>query len=167
MVNKQSHCIYKVSELVPHSATMSLLDEIVDSGEDWLKAKVVVSKDSLFVTEFGVPSWIGIEYMAQTVAAYDGMRRKQEGLDTVIGFLIGIRKYHCNTPQFAIGSELIVTANLDFQSDNGLGSFQCRIDSEPQEGNTIRNNSLPIVEASASVNVFQPENVDEFLKNES
>ena len=152
-MSKSSRPLFRIAEVVPHSGTMSLLDEVVDYGADWIQAKLVITPRSLFANPKGVPSWIGIEYMAQTVAAYAGVRRRLQDQQAVIGFLVGIRQYHCNCAHFAIGSELLISANLDFESDNGLGSFQCTIRSEG-------------IAADASVNVFQPDDADEFLKNE-
>lgn len=162
-MNQTSRPSFSIAEVVPHKATMSLLDEVVDYGEDWIKTKLVITEDSVFVTDKGVPSWIGIEYMAQSVAAFAGLRRRLKGLDAVIGFLVGMRKYSCSHSYFSIGSELIVTITMDFESDNGLGAFKCKIIGSNKQEDCSQETDAEFIEASSNINVFEPHDVDEFL----
>ena len=91
---------FSVAELVPHSGNMSLLDEIVDYGENWLKASVQVSRDSMFLEEQGVPASVGIEYLAQAIAAYSGVQERKGGGKPKLGFLLGVRKYLSSTDYY-------------------------------------------------------------------
>lgn len=70
---------FSVAQLVPHSGKMSLLDNIVEYGDDWLSAEVCITADSMFADEKGVPGWVGLEYMAQAVAAYAGLQERLNG----------------------------------------------------------------------------------------
>ena len=70
---------YSVDALVPHAGSMSLLDEITGFGEEWLSAAVNITATSTFADEQGVPAWIGIEYMAQCIAAFSGVQERTEG----------------------------------------------------------------------------------------
>jgi predicted hotdog family 3-hydroxylacyl-ACP dehydratase len=142
---------YTVAELVPHSGNMSLLDEIIDYGDEWLHARVRITEKSLFMDERGVPALVGIEYLAQTVAAYAGLQERNHGGKPKLGFLLGARKYQCSTDYFSIGDTLELHVELEMQADNGLNVFQCSLKG---------NNS----EASARLNVFQPDDADEFLQ---
>ena len=142
---------YTVAELVPHSGAMSLLDEVIDYGDDWLHARVRITEKSLFLDERGVPALVGIEYLAQTVAAYAGLQERNHGGKPKLGFLLGARKYKCSTDYFSIGDTLDLQVELEMQADNGLNVFQCSLKS---------NNS----EASTRLNVFQPDDADEFLQ---
>lgn len=129
---------------------MSLLDRVIDYEDDSLTAQVTIVKDSLFVEPSGVPAWVGIEYMAQAIAAYSGMMARSAGQKVSIGFLIGTRKYTCNQPYFPLGSTLKVSVHEELLGDNGLGVFRCKITADN-------------IEANASLSVFQPNNLDEFL----
>ncbi|MCK4675632.1 MAG: hypothetical protein KAT61_06930 [Gammaproteobacteria bacterium] len=142
---------YSVADLVPHSGKMSLLDNVVEYGDGWLCAEVCITVDSMFVDEKGVPAWVGLEYMAQAVAAYAGLQERQNGGRPKLGFLLGSRKYLCSTDYFSIGKILLLKVQLDMQAANGLNAFQCVLQGEG-------------VEASASLNVFQPEDPDKFLQ---
>ncbi|MCW8195249.1 hypothetical protein F6455_10665 [Proteobacteria bacterium 005FR1] len=154
---------FAVDQVVPHAGVMSLLDRILDCGEDWLEAEIVIDRGSLFAeeragsksSEQGVPAWAGIEYMAQAIAAFAGVQRRRQGLEAAVGFLVGTRRYDSSCSYFPFGSRLRIRVEREFQADNGLGVFACEIHGETAEGGDFT--------ASAALNVFQPDNVEEFL----
>lgn len=143
--------IYSVAELVPHSGKMSLLSKILDHGEDWISAQVEITPDSMFADEQGVPAWVGLEYLAQAIGAFAGLQERLLGGKPKLGFLLGTRKYTCTKDFFPIGSTLTIKVSQNLQAENGLSSFDCLLESNE-------------CEASARLNVFQPENADQFLK---
>ncbi len=143
---------YKVEELVPHSGRMRLIDEIVDHGEDWLHAEVRITEESMFVEAQGVPAWIGLEYLAQTVAAFAGLQERMEGEEPKLGFLVGTRKYVCSKGYFKIGRVLSLKVEKEMETEAGLSVFKCGLHGQE-------------VEASAILNVFQPEDVNKFLRD--
>jgi predicted hotdog family 3-hydroxylacyl-ACP dehydratase len=142
---------YSVADLVPHSGRMSLLSRILGYGDDWLRAEVVITAESMFADAQGVPAWIGLEYMAQTIAAYSGLKERLQGGRPKIGFLLGSRKYLCNAERFAIGQRLVVTASPELQGSNGLNVFNAELHGDG-------------ISASAVVNVFQPDDADRFFQ---
>ena len=144
--------LYNVAELVPHSGKMSLLDDIVAHGEGWLHAKVHITPDSMFVDDYGVPAWIGLEYMAQAVSAYAGLQERLNGGAPKIGFLLGSRKYLCSTDYFTMGQALLLKVHFEMAAENGLNVFNCELQGQG-------------VTASAIVNVFQPDDAEKFLKD--
>jgi predicted hotdog family 3-hydroxylacyl-ACP dehydratase len=144
-----------VRELVPHAGPMVLLDRVVSAGDDTLCAEVAIGPQTLFCDGVGVGAWVGIEYMAQAVAAFAGYEARQRGEPVRVGFLLGSRRYECTRPEFAIGSKLHVHVQRTLQGENGLGAFECRIEDESETGVAL---------ATATVTVFQPNNVNEFLR---
>lgn len=146
-----------IASLVPHSASMLLLDRVAAVDADSLQAEVEITPASLFCGEDGVGSWIGVEYMAQAVAAYAGYQAMQaeQNFGTPkpkIGFLLGSRRYTASRGHFAIGSNLRVYVQKLLQADNGLGSFDCFIaDGEERI-------------ATATLTVFQPPDLAKFLE---
>ena len=114
--------------LVPHAGPMVLLDRVISADDESLCAEVSIRPDSLFCTAEGVGAWIGLEYMAQAIGAYAGYVAQLRGEGIRIGFLLGTRRYECSRPFFAVGTRLRVHVKRLFQSDNGMGSFECRID---------------------------------------
>lgn len=145
---------YSVAQLVPHSDKMSLLDTILGYGEEWLHAEVHITPESMFASAEGVPAWIGLEYMAQAISAHAGMLERVKGGEPKIGFLLGSRKYLCSMDHFAIGQTLLVKVYLEMLAANGLSVFNCEL-----QGRDL--------EASAIVNVFQPDDAEKFLEDEA
>lgn len=129
---------------------MSLLSRIVDHGDGWLRSEVEIGPESLFSDERGVPAWIGLEYMAQTIAAYAGLQERLVGKPPKIGFLLGTRNYSTNADYFVPGQTLTIRAEVEMVGANGLNVFNCEI-----RGNNVR--------AEAVVNVFQPDDAESFL----
>lgn len=141
---------YGVAELVPHAGVMSLLSRIVDYGDGWLRAEIDIGPDSTFADDNGVPAWIGLEYMAQTIAAYAGLQERRRGKAPKIGFLLGTRNYSASADYFAPGETLSVLAREEVVGDNGLNVFKCELQGEQ-------------VSAAAVINVFQPDDAEVFL----
>ena len=144
---------YSVDELILHRDGMSLLDEVVDYGDTWLKSRATLTEDNLFLNKDMVPSWVGIEYMAQSVAAWAGTRSKIRSEPVKVGFLVGTRKYEAETPSFPLGSVLTIIVSEIIMGANGLGVFDCELTCEQPDG-------LSFV-ASARLNVFQPDDFRE------
>lgn len=144
-----------IRSLIPHAGPMVLLDRVISVDEDSLCAEVSIRSSTLFCGPDGVGAWVGIEYMAQAIAAWAGYTAQLRGEPVKLGFLLGTRRYESSRPIFVLGSVLRVHVQRLFQNENGLGSFECFIDNE--EGRI----------ASATVTVFQPPNVDDFLQGSS
>lgn len=134
---------YQVAEVVPQSGGMILIDDILDYNDNSLLASVTITDSSLFVDGTnGVPGWVGIEYMAQAVAAWAGIQAKARNESIKLGFLLGTRRYVANKSYFSIGSRLLITVRQTY-CDNELGVFDCKIE----------DNQLI---AEAALNVYQP-----------
>ncbi len=142
-----------MSDLVPHGGRMRLLDAAIEGDDESLLARVEIRSDSLFYDGTGVGAWVGIEYMAQAVAAFAGWRARLEGGAPKVGFLLGSRRYDSERASFQLGECLLVEARRQFQADNGLGHFDCLI--------SISGAAV----ASAALTVFEPENAVAFLGN--
>ena len=134
-----------IAPFVPHQRRMCLLDQLLDVGEEHLRAQVTPIADDLFASAEGIPGWVGLEWLAQAIAAWSGVQRVLGGEQPALGFLLGSRRYQCNQPYFTFGQPISVEIFLDFRADNGLGAFRGQLlDSDNQ------------IMASAMLNVFQP-----------
>jgi predicted hotdog family 3-hydroxylacyl-ACP dehydratase len=132
-----------VADLIPHTGDMVLLDRIIDYDDQNLTAELTVRGDGLLGgDDRTVPAWVGIEYMAQTVAAYVGIKAKQANEPIRLGFLLGTRRYNSNIAAFKVGARLTIRVEKIMQ-DDGLGVFDCRIQGDG-------------VEVTANLNVYQP-----------
>jgi len=119
---------YEVAELVPHRGRMSLLDAIVEYGEDWLRASVTPAPGAAFATAHGMPGWVGIEYMAQAASAFGGIEQVQRGESPSIGLLIGARYYRCMQDHFAFGTTLGVLVKIAMRDSEDFAAYDCRLD---------------------------------------
>jgi predicted hotdog family 3-hydroxylacyl-ACP dehydratase len=118
---------YSVEELVPQAPPFVLIDRVVEAGEDFMTSEVRIAEDSAFFRPFdGVPSWIGTEYMAQTIAAFVGLRERRQGRAPQIGFLVAVHDFLAAVPSFAAGSLLKVRVSESFH-DERMAVFDARI----------------------------------------
>ena len=124
---------WHISELVPHSGAMCLIDEVLDVEGETLRCALTVRNDGLFNDpDLGgdVPGWVGIEYMAQGVAAHIGVHRRRSGEGPRMGFLLGTRQYDCSVTSFKPGTRLVLSADRLMVSDLGLGTYDCRLEGD-------------------------------------
>lgn len=144
---------YDIEQLIPHRGTMCLIDRLLEVDDESVVAELRVPADALFGDATGVPAWVGVEYMAQTVAAWAGSRARGRGAEPSIGFLLGTRRYQADTARFDAGAVLRVEARCELLGDNGLGMFACRILQQDQ------------VLATANISVFEPPDAAAYLES--
>lgn len=143
---------WPLAELLPHAGDMILLDRILSFDEEQIHTRLTVKSDGLFSLPDGsLPAWVGIELMAQSVAAFAGCHARLKGKPVELGFLLGTRKFECNVEAFPAGSELTIHGIRSLEDDNGMGVFECHIHG-------------PGIEASARLNVFRPPQPSQYLE---
>jgi predicted hotdog family 3-hydroxylacyl-ACP dehydratase len=143
--------LWPIAELLPHSGEMILLDEVLRFGDEDVETRLCVRPGGLFSRADGsLPAWVGVELMAQTVAAYAGCQARQAGEPVKLGFLLGTRSFTCNVEHFPAGVELHISALCSLRDDNGMGVFECHI-------------SGPNIRAEARLNVFCPPQIGSYL----
>jgi len=117
-----------IADFVPHRGSMLLLDRLVDCDEVHGTAEVSISRrSSFYLPGRGVPAYVGVEYMAQAVAAFDGAQRRAAGAGPAIGFLLGTRQFRSTRSYFRDGERLTVRVTMIYR-DGPLGSFDCAIE---------------------------------------
>jgi predicted hotdog family 3-hydroxylacyl-ACP dehydratase len=117
-----------VCDLVPHSGAMSLIDTLIGATDTTLKACCTVRNDGLFNLPDGrVPAMAAVEYMAQTVAAFGGVRSHGNGESIKPGLLLGARNFSASAAYLTPGDRLEITVTLVIENVNGLAVFDCEI----------------------------------------
>lgn len=111
--------------------------------------------DAPFVDAQGLPAWVGIELMAQTIAAFGGCRARRANQPVKIGFLVGSRRYSASAAYFPIGACLQVAVQELISGDQGLSVFECQLQGLDAHSQ---------ITASANINVFQPADPEQFLQ---
>jgi len=105
---------------------MVLLDRLVDHDEESTMCRVVIRPDSLFVSDGQVGPWVGLEYMAQTIAAHGGLAAVKAGQPIRMGFFLGCRSIDLSSGPFHVGQTLHVRAR-HLWGDEQLMKFSCSI----------------------------------------
>lgn len=144
---------------LPHSAPMVLIDKVlnVDMKNQIVKTSVKIHDDKIFFNKEinGISPLVGIEFMAQTIGCY--AYYKAGKTIPKIGFLLGTRQYENKLEKFENGKTYIITAR-EIYGDNELVSFECLIYNEGEDENP--ENYI----AKATINAFQPKDVEKYIK---
>jgi predicted hotdog family 3-hydroxylacyl-ACP dehydratase len=142
-----------IEELVPHRGTMLLLDRVVAADDDAIEAECVVPAAAWYLDEErSMPSWIGIELMAQAIAAHVGFLAHARGKPPRPGVLLGCRAYHAAAARIAGGTRLRIRARQTLQDESGFAAYDCTIAGLDGEL------------AASSLKVYQPADFDTFLQ---
>jgi predicted hotdog family 3-hydroxylacyl-ACP dehydratase len=134
-----------IDEVIVHDAPMILIDNLVKVVKNHVHCQVTIHDSGLFFDQETrtVPGYVGIEFMAQTVAAWAGFHAREQGEKPPVGFLLGGRSYQCESPAFSEGAELDIHAEQIMKSEN-MAVFSC----------TIQHKG--VMQAKCELNVFQP-----------
>jgi predicted hotdog family 3-hydroxylacyl-ACP dehydratase len=124
---------------------MILLDRLVESKGRESTCEVTIGPHSMFVETAGVPAFVGIEYMAQAVAAHGGYQSYQAGEPIAVGLLLGTRHVKLHGPFFELGQTLRIHV-IHTWGERELMRFRCAI--TPIATGTLLQ--------QAELNVFKP-----------
>ncbi len=124
---------------------MVLISRILGPAGDAFWVEVDVTPASAFYEDGGIPAWVGIEYMAQAVAAYAGYGDRPGGGDPEIGLLLAVRDFETRTARFPVGATLRVSARRLFMQEGGLSVLECAI--HAADGARLASAQLTVVRA--------------------
>ncbi|MFL6572830.1 MAG: beta-hydroxyacyl-ACP dehydratase [Burkholderiales bacterium] len=145
-----------IETLIPHRGRMLWLERLVAAAEDAVEAAATVPAEAGYLDpQPGMPAWLGIELMAQAVAAHAGLRGWREGKPPKPGVLLGCRRYQSSVTAFAPGAKLRVSARLSYRDEGGFGAYDCTIADQGAEL------------ASATLKVYEPPDFEAFLKSDA
>jgi predicted hotdog family 3-hydroxylacyl-ACP dehydratase len=146
---------WPVAELIPHAGDMILIDRVESFEEEQIITRLTVRPGGLFNRADGsLPVWVGIELMAQSVAAFAGCQARLRGDPVALGFLLGTRKFECNVEQFPVGAELSIRATRSLEDESGMGIFECHL-------------TGPGIQAQARLNVYSPPQAASYLAEDN
>jgi len=145
--------ITPIEAILPHRGTMLLLARVDAWDDECLAAVAHVDPTAWYADADGnMPAWIGIELMAQAIAAHVGLLSMRAGEPTRPGVLLGSRKYEAAVPAFAHGQPLQVQARELLRSTEGHGAYECTITAA---GRNV---------ANAVIKVYQPPDFQAFIE---
>ncbi|GFZ96366.1 hotdog family protein [Dyella caseinilytica] len=144
---------WPIDEVLPHAGEMILLDSIEEVESERIVCVKTVRTGGLFQDADGsLPAWVGVELMAQSIAAWSGCRARADQQPVQLGFLLGTRHYQCNTDAFPLSQRLRIEVERTFHDAHGMAVFSCRIDA-------------PDIHAEARLNVYRPPDADSFFQH--
>jgi len=142
-----------IEAIIPHRGTLLLIDAVTAFDEQTLSARATVHADAWYADAQGaMPAWIGIELMAQSIAAHVALLAMRGGGRARPGVLLGSRSYKALQPSFAGGAQLLIRATELLRSDEGHGAYEC----------TIHHDAVCCAEAV--IKVFQPSDFQSFIE---
>lgn len=142
-----------MEELLPHRPPMILIDRLVETDGRETICEVTPRLHDLFATDLEVPLYVGIEYMAQTVAAHGGYQSYQAGEPISVGLLMGTRRLECYCRGFEFGQTLrIHVAHIWGKAE--LMRFRCWI---------LKASTSELCQ-QAELNVFKPRTLLSYLE---
>ena len=143
-----------IAEVLPQRGAMMLLSSVLEHSDDHTVCAVDIGGDSPFVEADGsVPALMGIEYMAQCVAAHAGLQARARGESPRVGFLIGARRLDFRVAAgFRVGQTLIVRVTRAWGEEE-FAMFTCRLTDAVSQAVLVEGN----------LNVFLPRSIERFL----
>lgn len=146
-----------IEDLLPHRGNMLLLEAMVAADEERATCRTRPDAEAWYADESdAMPAWIGIELMAQGIAAHVALIARRAGKPPRPGVLLGTRSYKASASHFPAGTVLLVSACLSYRDNTGLGAYDCVL--TDMNGTEL---------ASAALTVYEPENFDKFIHGET
>jgi len=145
-----------IEELLPHRGAMLLLDSVLSGDERSVIARATVPAAAWYLDEQGgMPAWIGIELMAQAIAAHAALQGRLKGKPPKRGVLLGCRAYRASMSRAAPGALLKVSARMTLTDESGFGAYDCNIEHSTAQF------------ATATLKVFEPEDFEVFMTQQA
>lgn len=141
-----------IEQLVPHKPPMILIDRMIEATDTACTCEVTITPQTLFIEPAGVPAFVGLEYMAQAVAAYAGYKVYLAGQSIGHGFLLGTPQFKTDCQFFHCGQTLQIRVTHVW-GDHELMQFQC----------TIYDALTGALLQQAELTVFTPQDVASYL----
>ena len=116
----------ELGKILPQKGKMRLIDEILEAdAENWTAvSRTVVSSGCIFFDSGagGLPSYVLVEFAAQTVAALIGIRAKKSVGKVKSGFVLSASNFSFERDFFREGEEIEVRSKLESEM-GGVFSF--------------------------------------------
>lgn len=116
-----------IGELLPHRGRAVLLSRVLAHDATSTTCAVAAGAGQLYRDADGrVPAYVGLEYMAQAVAAHGGLLDREAGREARPGFFLGSRRLSFSVEHFGQDEELVVTAK-HLRGTGSMLAFDCSI----------------------------------------
>lgn len=115
-----------ISQLIPHSEPMVLLDRLVAWSPGHAECSVRVRADMRLVENGVLDTPFTVEHMAQTVAVCLGYEAYRGGRSARIGMVVSCRGFRVHESGAPVGSELLISAS-QLRANETTSHFACEV----------------------------------------
>jgi predicted hotdog family 3-hydroxylacyl-ACP dehydratase len=127
---------------------MLLLDAVLEHGPEHAVCSATPAASRLFQDAAGrVPTWVGLEYLAQCMAVYGALADRATGRPPRIGPFIGGRRLRLRADHFEPEQVLRVTVR-HLRGERGLVAFEGRIQ-DGEQGEPLVEGRLHVYSSDA------------------
>ncbi len=143
--------------LLPHAMPMVFISNVISYSleKKCLKSNVTIKDSDVFFDSkiSGVPSYVGLEYMAQTIACFSGVYNLtfSPNKKSNIGLILGTRHFKTFIDVFSLNETYTIDINENF-FDEEIASFECKI---------FNKDNMFCQEAV--LNAYRPKDIKKFL----
>jgi predicted hotdog family 3-hydroxylacyl-ACP dehydratase len=114
-----------ITDVLPHSGRAVLLDAVLEHGP----RHTICSADAIRAADFAladgtIPAWVGLEFLAQGVAAHAGLQARERGEVPSLGLFLGSRSVRLHADALTPGRALLVHVEHRLGL-RGPSSFAC------------------------------------------
>jgi predicted hotdog family 3-hydroxylacyl-ACP dehydratase len=128
-------------ELMPHGPSMVFVERVLEHDDRQVTCRVTAgTADADFLEDGVVPLTMAVEYMAQVVCVYAGLRSEPDHRQDV-GFIIAVRDLELHVSAFTVGQALDVQVTWVW-GEAQLGRFDAVIE---HEGHVLAQASMSVV----------------------
>jgi predicted hotdog family 3-hydroxylacyl-ACP dehydratase len=136
-----------IETVLPHVGPAVLLSRVIAHEGDRTVCIAAPERARLYRGDDGeIPSWVGIEIMAQCVAARGGLKSLANGEPPRLGFLLGSRRLELPAATLPCDRELEVHAE-HLWGDQRMVAFSCSI-RDARDGDVL---------VAAKINAYVPD----------
>ena len=132
---------------------MILIDQLLEANEQETICEVTITLESMFLEATGVPAFVGIEYMAQSIAAHNGYQHYLANEPIPIGLLLGTRRWETSCQFFELGETLRIHV-FHVWGKLELKRFRCTLTSTTT-GTQLQH---------AELHIFKPNTIQSYLE---
>jgi predicted hotdog family 3-hydroxylacyl-ACP dehydratase len=142
-----------LERLLPHHPPMILIDRLLEANEQETVCEVTITPESMFLEAAGVPAFVGLEYLAQSIAARIGYQHYLAHEPITVGLLMGTHRLETGCQFFELGQTLRIHV-AHVWGTLELRRFRC----------TMTSASIGIVLQHAELHICKPKNVQSYLE---
>lgn len=110
---------------IPHKGKMLLIDKIenIDFENKTIIVSATINEENIFYEANGIESYIFVEYVAQSCAAYNSFcqnnhENNQENQNERIGFILNIKSVNCYKDKVKSGEIIFIKAKETLRDSN-------------------------------------------------